>query len=52
MTDRDFVVLCWRLMIEFVRGYGRKHGLCSDIQIVKPARQPSDSEIDILNKAM
>jgi hypothetical protein len=41
MSDREFVILCWRLMIEFVRGYGRKHDLCIDIQIVKRGRDES-----------
>jgi len=51
MTDREFTILCWRLMIEFVRGFGRHNGLCIDIQIIKPSKLPPESAgLELVNE--
>lgn len=38
MTEKEWVLGLWRLMIEFVRLFGRKNGLCTDIKIIKDAK--------------
>lgn len=46
MNDREWVLLLWRLMIEFVRAYGRKNNLCVDVKIVKSTTARSVVELD------
>ncbi len=52
MTDRDWIILCWRLMIEFVRAYGKKHGLCDDLRITKAGSPVTPEQVDYLNASM
>ena len=47
MTDREFILICWRLMIAFIRACGRKNGLCSDVIIIKTPGEVQNSVVEL-----